>query len=136
MVFSEFRFGNIGKFYARAMDLSYPICLFQPAGCMLSPQLRGSLHHILHPDQVVNRNSKGKHPTDTINATMPSLSQHSNWYCQANGSKDIFVTKCREACNPSMNASRLLPIEKGSASEESVVNCFEMVAANSEQVLN
>ena len=59
-----------------------------------------------------------------------------NRYCQVNGSKDIIVPKCREACNPSMYASRLLPIGKSSAAEESVVNCFEMVATNSEEVLN
>ena len=80
MVLNSSRFENIGEFYVQARSFVGPIFISEPTGWMLSPQLCGSLHHVSHPDKVVNSNSKRKHPTNAVHATMPSLSQHPNGF--------------------------------------------------------
>lgn len=57
-------------------------------------------------------------------------------YCQVNGSKDVIVPKRREVFYSSLHTNRLLPIGKSQSSEELIMNCFEEVATDSEQVLN
>jgi len=48
----------------------------------------------------------------------------------------MVAPKRREICDHSLQACRLLPIGKRPTSEQSIVNCSEMVATDSEQVLN
>jgi hypothetical protein len=57
-------------------------------------------------------------------------------YCQVNGSMAIISPRSKQICHPSLHTSRLSPSGKSLPSEESIMNCFEMVATNSEQVLN
>ena len=57
-------------------------------------------------------------------------------HCQVNGSKAIISPRSWQICDPSLHTDRLFPIGKSPASQESVVNCFEVVATNPEQILN
>jgi hypothetical protein len=58
------------------------------------------------------------------------------WHCQVNGSKAIISPRSWQVWDPSLDTDRLFPIGKSPASQESVVNCFEVVATNPEQILN
>ena len=57
---------------------AYPICPDHIIDRVLLPISCGSLHHISHPYQVIDCNSKGEHPADPVCATMPCLSQKPN----------------------------------------------------------
>ena len=57
-------------------------------------------------------------------------------YCQVNGTKPRFSPKRQEFRNLSTDARRLSPVSGRSVPEESMVNCFEVVPTDSQQVLD
>ena len=54
--------------------------------------------------------------------------ERGEWHCQVNGSKVMISPRHWQTCDSSLHACRLLPMGKSPSSEESIVNCFEMVA--------
>lgn len=78
MAFNEFMRRILGGFYARGRGSAIPICHGQPADQALLPLLSGGLYQISHPDQVVDRDSKGKHSFNSVTSSMRRRSEHSD----------------------------------------------------------
>jgi hypothetical protein len=69
---------NFTEKSAREEASTCPISLGHVSSQGLLPTSCGSRHHISHPYQVINCNSKGEHPSDPVCPTMPCLSQEPN----------------------------------------------------------
>lgn len=61
---------------------------------------------------------------------------HSKRCCQLNADKAILLHKGTALVSSSADTGRLSPLGESLVSEESMMNRFEMMSANSEQVLN
>jgi hypothetical protein len=87
MAFNYCMCRSFSEIDVRARGSACPIYPGQPFGQAISWPSCGSLHHISHPDKVVNRYPNGKHPANAVNSAMTGLAQHSDCL---HPSKDFF----------------------------------------------
>ena len=80
---------NLSRYESRRRYVLFLVCPGRFRGQAISPHSCGSLHQISHSDQVINCNSKRKHPTNTVCAPVPGFAQHADCF---HPSKDLFDT--------------------------------------------